>query len=318
MAITVDSLFASLLEFSWRRISVPLTSISLHFEQDQVEHKWPDRDGAHVEATGRAPIMIEAKIPLRNFISNGVNESFVASRLYPQALRAFMAACADRTTGELQHPELGVIQAKCKHFEFTIDATRRDGVDLSVSWVESSEKPEDLTAVLASSSPATNMTTAATDVDSYNAAPSASAIQAQLKRLGGLPTSYEPSLTDLARSIQAIPDQYALLNRQLGGQIDHFAYRMQAIVNATNAAQDATFWPIKKAAEIGKAAANDIKKTLSIDARPIGFYTVPTPQSMASVATTLQATVSDLVKLNPILFSAPVISAGTKVRYYRG
>ena len=55
----------------------------------------------------------------------------------PLHVPAFLVAFTTRTSGILQHPELGEIRCKPDKAEFKWSANTRDGVDVSASWIES-------------------------------------------------------------------------------------------------------------------------------------------------------------------------------------
>ena len=106
--LDASQLFASLLEFRWRDVSFPTTEFTTELRQDLAIHKLVDRDGAFVEGTGRAPLQITARVACLNGLDAGPNEHWQRP-LYPYTWRKLFEACADKSTGTLQHPELGPI-----------------------------------------------------------------------------------------------------------------------------------------------------------------------------------------------------------------
>lgn len=322
--INVDTTFNQLLPLRWRGFEAPAISFEVSLEQDHVAHEWPDRDGGHIEATGRKPLVFTAKICFRNFVLPGPNETFTPVEMYPGQYRKFLTAAADRTTGDLQHPELGIIKCKLKSFRTAWESSKRDGVDCDVQWIESTEKPEDLAAVLAAPSPISVSATAAADMDAYvgtpkNPGPVAAQIVKSYSYLRPAPAQlplYEPSLTDLFRKVQSVTDQASLLKRQYGAQIDHIAYRFQGIQDSLYASRDCTMWPAIQTAERAKSALASLKQQLLTSNKPINFYVVPAPVTLANLTASLKQVVEDLIKLNPLLVGAPVIQPFTVVRYY--
>ena len=114
-----------------------MTQFSTSLAHDQVVHKWADRDGAHVEATGRQPLQFRAAIPFKNAVLPGPGETWGNLFLYPDTFRLFLTAFATRTSGILQHPELGPLRAKPHAAEFMWAANVRDGCDCTATWTES-------------------------------------------------------------------------------------------------------------------------------------------------------------------------------------
>ena len=305
---TFDATFRALKALSWRGIEVPTSSLELSLDQDHVEHKFPDRDGAHIEATGRNPLRFRAKLVFRNNITPGKAEGWNSGQLYPLQFRTFLEAAADRTTGTLVHPELGPIQCKLKSFTVRWESQTRDGVDADAEWVESTDKPEDLTQVLAGYSPPSAAQAAAGDLDNFKAAQTPPFPE----------PAFEPSFGDAMRQLQGVTDQYTLLSKKLGGQIDHVVYRVGAMSDSISAAKDVTLWAPRQAIEKMKAALYELKKQLLTSNRRISFYTVPAPTTLAAIAAYLHAPIADLLKLNPLLAQSPSVAPFSIVRYYTG
>ncbi len=139
----VNDLFAQLLEFSWKGIAFPVANVRFSLHHDIARHLYPDKDGGHMEPTGRAPLQISAQALFYNGIAPGKGETWgKAGTLYPAVYRKFMTACSDRTMGVLQHPEFGAIRCALESCETTLDSGRRDGVSVNASWIESVDVDE--------------------------------------------------------------------------------------------------------------------------------------------------------------------------------
>lgn len=306
MGDLLPSVFELLLEMKWKGVSFPTSHLAIDLEHDLVEHKWPDRDGAHVEATGRSPLVFSATIPFRNGIAPGKTEKW--GILYPTGFRDFLTKAADRTVGDLQHPELGVIKCKLKSARVTYDPNKRDGADVDATWIESTETPEDLQKVLASSSPVGATLQFALDLD-----------QQLLQLNPPLPTPPgppEPSFGDAIRSIQGAFDQTSLLSRQIAGQIDHVAYRLSSLSDSVAAAKNVLFWPVTQSVEHMRASLNDLKSQLLVQNKQVSIYVVPAETTLANIAAFLGVRIDDIVKLNPLLVSSARVAARSTVRYY--
>src|SRR5574338_1378957 len=101
-----------LLECKWKDISFPITNLHTELKKDLVEHKYPDRDGAHVESTGRSPIRTTCQALFYNNVSRGKGETWNFGTLFPTTYLEFIEVCKDRSAGVLQHPILGNMDAK--------------------------------------------------------------------------------------------------------------------------------------------------------------------------------------------------------------
>ena len=298
-----DELFAQLKEFSWRGIAFPATTFETVLRHDLAEHKYPDRDGADVEATGLAPIEITARVPFRNGVIPARSESF--GRLYPDTWRRFIAAMADKSTGTLQHPELGPLRCKPHSVRTVWAAEPRDGVDVDCSWIETIDPQQKV----AMPSPIQTAMRGALDLD------------ASLGTVASLPQTptYEPNFADMMRGIQAIGDSVTLLSHRGAGVIASVEYRAQAVIDSVDRADkagDVTLWALRQAAERVKSGVRGLRDTLLQSKRRIGLYPVPKPMTLAGVAAALSVDVTDLIDLNPGLLRLPIVAQGAIVRFY--
>lgn len=309
----LPSVFEALTMCSFRGVGFPLLSLRSGFRQDQAVHKWPDRDGAHVEATGRDPFTFHARAAFRNGVTPGRNESGEwgpLHALYPDHFRGlFLPAVLDRTTGAFNHPELGAIQCKCVSVEFDHDPHKRDGVDVDMEFIESLDNPDQLQAIIAAPSPIGATSQFAADLDAQLSGTTFSSPPA--------PTGFvEPSFSDAMRSIQSATDQTSLLSRKLGGQVDHVFYRVQAIEDSVATSKDVTLWPLTNSAERMKAGLLALKASLAISQKTILTFVAQSTMTLSQVSVQTGNKVQDLIKLNPTLCAAPTIPRYTPVRCY--
>ena len=304
----INDLFGALSSLKWKGIGFPYASLRNRFRQDLAIHKFVDRDGAHIEGTGRAPLEFSARVPFLNGLTPASSEDWPA-QLYPTVRDAMLRACADKASGTLQHPELGNFTCKLETFEWTLDAQVRSGVWADVSWIETDDTGDDLQAALQQSSPTSLIQSAAFDLDSNiaNVDPSI------------FPQPYVPptSFSDLAFAIRGVTDIPTLLQKQVGGQIANYLYEAQSLEDSVNNAKNALLWPITQSAEVAKSALYDLEATLLTQGKPAAFYTVQKDSTLAQIAATVGAQVIDIMTLNPSYIQSPVIAAGSVVRYYQ-
>jgi len=299
-------LFSQLLELKWRATSFPFVSFNTTLQHDQAQHKWPDRDGAHVEATGRQPLVHRAVIPFRNAVGRGPGETW--GILYPDGFRAFLVAFSDRTSGQLQHPELGPITAKPTTMSADWAAGTRDGVNVTASWIESYDEDAQYNDTLARPSHIAAVYIEALDLDSQVTQYASPLVTNNAQ---------EPlTFTQAIQKITSIFDQVSLVSKQAGGYIDHVLYRVQALQDSVARAKDNTAWPIINTCERLKASLYGLKQQQLTLQKDITLFVVPKDQTIAAIAATLRANVSDIVKLNPLLAGSPVVPRLSVVRYY--
>jgi hypothetical protein len=312
-AADYNSLFAGLLELSWKGIPFPYQKLRTRLRQDLAIHKFADRDGAHIEGTGRAPLEITARVPLLNGLDAGINESWKHSNqpLYPFIRDALLAACSDRSSGPLQHPELGkTLTCKVQTMEWELEATVRSGVWVDFAWIETDDTEDSLNAALGVPSPLANAQAAANDLDS-NLAGIASIV---------VPDPYVPpiSFSDLVNSVRGTIDQVTELQKSFAGRLDNIVYEANALTFSLNSAVNANAlnWPMLQAAQRAKESCYDLKASIITKGRPVKFYTVTKDSTLAQIASNVGANVMDVISLNPAYVISPTVPSGSTVRYY--
>lgn len=300
-------LFEQLQEFKWRDISFPASTFSVHLRHSLATHRYPNVDGANVEATGRDELVFRARIPFYNGVVPGKGETF--GILYPETYRKFLAAMADKSTGKLQHPELGLIECKPEECNTEWAADRRDGVTVDVTWVETEDQAVDTNAIFNSDSPITNVSLGALDLDA--------SLGLALDQFPTLP-KYQPDFAATMRSITAISDQVSLLSQRVKGKLDGVAYRVENLSNSISKARSSVLTAkLGPSTERLKAGIIDLRKTLGTTGKTIVFEVVRTPMTLANVAQNAGAPIVELIKLNNDLVREPVVAAGTIVRHYK-
>jgi hypothetical protein len=300
-----DSLFRNLLGLEWKGIAIPYEKIRNKLRHDLAIHKFVDRNGAHIEGTGRAPLEFTARVPLLNGLTPGQTEGW-AGNLYPDVFNNLLRACIDKSSGVLQHPELGPITCKVQTMEWDLVAQVRSGVWVDFSWIETDDTGQDLDNNLGSPSDLSNAQGAANDLDS------------QLAALVTAPGAYVPpqSFTSIMQRIRAVTDLPTLLQKQYGGQCDNLIYQANQLRDSLNRSANALNWPILQASERAKEAAYALKQTLLTKGRQVLLFTVIVDSSMALVSSQIPANLGDLMLLNPAYLQSPLVPSGAQVRYY--
>jgi DNA circularisation protein N-terminus len=309
VSVNVNDLFQGLLGLTWRGIGVPYTDMHLSLRQDLAIHKFADRDGAHIEGTGRAPLEIRARLAFINQLGKGTNERW-QQPLYPTQWRKFFEACADRSSDILQHPELGEISCKPQSCETVWAGGVRGGVYVDAVWIESDDTGADLISDLAAPSPISALASACANLDTD---------------LGEINPVVTPSLpqpvytfTDLANAIRSVGDQTAVLQASFAGRINTVINQCQQVEMALAApgVSNSLNWPIYQQAELAKDAANNLRANLLTTGDPVSVYTVTKDSTLPQVAATLGTNLQLLINLNPSLLLSPIVPQNTRVRYY--
>lgn len=302
--MAISDLFKRLPPFKFGDMSFPISEMKLSLTHAIAEHKYWATDGANLEATGREALVIEAKIPFRNTIAAGPTEKWTHTPLYPLGLRHFLELAADRKTKPLQHPELGLFQAKLKTCHVMWSGAKQDGVDADVTFFEHTEADVELY-----SPPAADGVVAMVDLDNAMS-------NAELKKLAPKLPHYPPDFASTMRGIQALADSVTLLEKRVEGKIENLAYRVNNIADAMESARNALTWPVDRACMRAADSLIRLKKELGATGRVLVVYVAPVTATLASFCPATGTSVDELLKLNPHLARDGVVRAGRVIKYF--
>ncbi len=298
--------FEQLLELKWRGIGIPCSSIRLTLDHNLVFHKYYGVDGVNIEDTGLDGMKIDANIPLYNGMAAAPTESWGSTRPFPELTLKLVAALRDKSTGELQHPLLGPLDAKVQTFTLPLEAEKREGTDITATWVE-------YTPLLDTG-----------ESERYKGGPIAAAQWAAV--------SLDTSLADLRDKIPDLPQEaetFDSMMNKIAGAMDRVSVSAQLLANkpaqlmarvnrvqqSAERVRDATLWPVIDSCERLRDALHRAVAGSS-SARKTKIYVTPAATTLVMVANTLKASIDDLTKLNRGLLGQAELSQGTAVRYF--
>lgn len=301
----MSELFAQLNAFKWRDVEFPCSEMRMSIAHDLTPHKYWGVDGARVEGNGRDMLIFEAEIPFRNGIVPGKGEKWGV--LYPTTLRKFVVAFTDKSVGTLIHPEYGEVICRPMTARITWRADRRDGCDVSAQWCET--RIDDLDSViLTDTSPIVSVELGALDLDAQ---------MTDLKGLAPELPEFETGFAEFMRDIQAIGDTFTVLSYRTAGKINALIYRVNAVKDSVERAGTALTWPTTNACERMLSAAHDIRGKLAQQNRVVAIYITKATMTLAQISQQLPgSSLSDLIKLNPLLLKKAAVPQNTMVRYY--
>lgn len=311
-------LFEQLFPAAWRGIVFPISSMKVSLSQDLVEHKYWGVDAANVEATGRAPMQIEAEIPFVNGIVPGKSEHFGV--LYPTTFREFLKAFADSSSGVLNHPELSGILCKPHSLDFALDAHRRDGVIVTARWTETVDPDQDVKPALENESPIQAADLAALDLD---------ASKDDILKLAPEGAFPEETFDSLINKLSGFVDSVGITAALLFNKPAQIINRVKTLQESVERTKNVLTWPVTDSCERMKEALRNLGNhtvigtgpaaaPAGVSSRKIGRYTTATKITLAGIAGSLPFpnSADDLIALNPFLLAKPQVQAGTVVRYY--
>lgn len=314
--ISGTDVLAPLLEFSWKGVAFPASSFRVHFRQDNVEHKYSEKDGSEREPTGRLSTVFEARIGFLNNTSPGQSESWPAGALFPDQYLRFISKVADRAKGPLQHPIFGKVTCVLDSCVTDVAGTTRDGAWVDATWSETFDDTNGLSAILRQLSPMSEAISAAQDLD---------LALGQLQPPPPATPTFTPNFGDTMRSIQAVFDTATLFSKSVAGTINEVNYRCNAIAASINqqpstptqSIQSVMNGPTRRAIDRLRLATIKLRTQVAQSGRRIGLYLPKAPATLSMIAIDTNSNLTDLFALNgPSVVFAAAIPANTTVRYY--
>jgi len=271
-------------------------AFGLEFEHDHVEHLYPDRDSGFIEATGRRPATYTFTAIFRNGLAG------FKSPPYPTEWRKFVGACLDRSTAPLVHPELGELKAKCKSLRTQWDPMRRDGVEVDVTFRETTDSEDELAAAF--EKVASYPTADAGDLDNAlgNISPTPK-----------LPAPLPPSLLDSLKQLSGAIQQAKLGLGNVGGLISSYVGALDSLRQQLEGLGNPSTYKALASIDAMIVALLDIQTAPVTKSKPISQATVKADAPLASVASFFRMKLDDFLRLNPGLASKTTVSAGTMV-----
>jgi prophage DNA circulation protein len=289
----------------WRGISVYVSTIETPFHQTQVPRNYPYVPVPGHDWTG-FDLTVTATIHFLNTIE---------PTLYPERWVEFRDAIFDGTSGPLEHPDLGEINACVLDGSFRISAQTTAGIIVTVTWSQTRDDVEE----------AVEFGTSGGDTEQAEAADEA------LEELELEYPDGEPD-TSLGETVGAIEGAVFSYGQQIGGAINQaqglIGKHLQAIdlmgqawrfadptgrdANAGNSARATAETSLYNLyASLGKRADDAAKK-----ARPVAVHLVKASTPMTGLAAALGNTLDELLGLNPSLASSPTVPATSRVIHY--
>lgn len=300
MAYRLDAA-RKLLKPTWREIEFVPTTWDFSFDQAHATHLYPDRDAGFVEGTGRNPAKYQFTALFRIGISGEKD-------IFPSRWQQFVAACADRSTGVLVHPLLGSVKVKCASCSTKFDPNRRDGVDVDVSFVETSDAEDELSDLLNAESPISVAVSEARDLD---------AACEDVSPVPKYPESLSPSALETMKGLSGSVDQFkrgvgnvgAVIDTVLGG-LEEFAATLSSVGELGSDPKVAK--ALRSVSRCSDALLN-LSLTVTSKGKPITRAVTQNDAAADTVASFFGMKLDDFLRLNPRAASRPRIARNTTV-----
>lgn len=293
-------LYALLPNISWRGIPFPVEGLDNDLSHMHAEHYFVYKDGAHIEALGRNALIFQGRIPFHNGIIAGPGESWAGQTLYPDLSRRFLAACLDRSTGELMHPDFGAVKCKVRTCRWRYSAgAGRDGVTFDVAWHETSDNGDEINASVANQAPVAEAIAAADRLDNALAVASP-------------PTNPIPELANDTTSFGSMMRDY----QDGTGNLSPLKKKNEALGDALDRRDSVNDWPLRSSSEDLRAALFTLgANPNSTGQQNVQGHMTENPTTVPLLALKLGTTTVSLITLNPSLSTQSRVAPGTKVLY---
>jgi hypothetical protein len=285
--------------FSWRGIAVPITGVrTASFAHENVQHKFVYRDGQLIETTGAQNWTFSYTFPMRQDIAKGPYRN-----LYAETLPKLIAACRDRSVGELMDPELGFFRAVPTSLTSELDVMRRDGTDLRVEFVHSPDvESVDYEFV----------------DDLYSGASGdAGLLDEQIELVDWEQEDSPEPTADLFASIDGIGRQLEFAQNKLAANFDNIAYKLERIEGTVDRLENPNVWPLKRSSRRLRSAVIRAKQQGADPLRKVVTVTQRHAKALSEVASENEMELGELLRLNPSLAKTPMVPAEALVRVFQ-
>jgi prophage DNA circulation protein len=295
MAAEPSNVVGSLAELSFRNLNpVPCGDASYDFGHDQAERRYPFIDAAGHDHTGRQPIKFSATLYFVNTLEAG---------LYPDAWNEWRDGLFDGSSGKLDHPDLGIVQARVLSVSVKLAATNRAGVIVNVTWTETIDNLDDHAVY---QGPAVSLRDAAAAAD------------AACAKFGiSYPKIIDPpqiSLTDLVGAIEGAVSSTVL---QVSGLINQGLGTIRKLTELATFQNTVAAWPVVYNLELLAAGLAETLENMTRSARPTGSTILTTSTTLDAFARDTGNTVVEVANLNPTMLGRPSVPKGASLTFYK-
>jgi len=296
----IEDTHAKMLRATWRGQQIHVLSMSFAFDQAHVEHVYPDRDAGFIEATGRNPATYSFQLLFDNGNGLAIEEQ------YPKAWREFVGAMADRSRGTLQHPELGPVKVKPRSCSTSWDPGKRSGVVVDAAFIETSDKEDELAALLAQSA-------------AYTVTFEASFLDGAIKDVSPAPKPEPVLFPSLLDSIKQLTGTIAMAKASIGNAaaaVESYANAIDDLAQQIDSLNEPAYAPILESMRRLHGAVLDLGASVKQVARPVTVVLVKRDAPVSAVAAAFGNKLDEFLALNPAAGSRTSLPAGEPVFVY--
>lgn len=296
----IADVLQEMIRATWRGQQIHVLSMSFSFEQDHVDHEYPDRDSGFVEATGRKIATYTFQLLFDNGNSLAIEEQ------YPKAWREFVANMADRSLGTLVHPELGPLKAKPKGQTTNWDPNKRSGVVVEAVFREASDTEDELASLLSKSA-------------EYTAEFEAGFLDGAIPDVTPAPTvpdALKPSLLDSVKQLSGSIAQAKVGIGNVAASVESYANAVDDLAEQIDSLNEPAYAPILESCRSLFDAVINLGQSVKQVARPVTLVFVQRDAPISAVAAKFGNTLEEFLALNPAAGARTSLPAGEPVFVY--
>lgn len=293
-----NDLLAQLPRPSWRGIEFPIQGErQFSFDHDDQKIRILFRDDQLIESLGRTSPTYTYSIPFREGIARHWVHAF--TEIYPR----FLEACLDRSRGDLFDPLHGVVPAKCTQFSEVLSMTKRDGVDVQVSFVKAPLQDE-----IATPDPGAILKTL------FSAHEAAGAFDRQVKIVHWQQEQPPEPTLNIFDAVTGIGNQLEATEGRFQSAMDDLAFRMEKTDATIRRLKDPSLEPLRRSARRLNLAARRLHESSSTPPNPTMVVRVVGDVGLVALALAYGLTPAELIAQNPGLARQPRVRSGTRIR----
>jgi len=309
----MTDVLAALPRLEWQGIVVPVSTRSLSFQQENIRHAFVYRDGELVESTGARNLQFSYTIPFRQDIAAGPYRNLF-TETYPE----FFLACRASIAGQLVDPVLGKFRAKCLSFSETVDIKRRDGLDVSVEFVQAPdpaalEDPEQIEVIHGLSSEGGALADTLSAIDfSEDTTDSAAVTAAEVAFFQEFPPEV---FVDLFAQLDGFLRRVDRFGSKVSAKVDAIAFKLNKLEDSVEKLEQPDKWPIIRSSRRLRGSLERVRERALNPGKKIVGFTTKFATTITSLSSELGVTPQILMQLNPELAKSPMVAQGVAVRY---
>lgn len=291
---------------SWRGVKFPFQGTrDFGFQQDQAQHRFIFRDEQLIESLGRQNPTLRYSIPFYEGI-----RQFGWKALFTSVYPSFLAACLDRSAGELVDPVHGTLRAKCVSFAEGLDVGRQDGVGVQVEFISAPEDSATDAQVSQFSLIAGSLEGLKATAVVFGAAVNGLTDE-QKREIAAWrqeSTRGEISILQAGRAVLGSVQQYKDRTR---AEIANATYQMEQARADLEQTVDPEFEPLRR--DLGRMATAGRRLVAVESDQPFRRVRVPNEIGRLAFATSRRVPIETLLAMNPWLTDRQTIPAGSTV-----